>query len=806
MASYVTTDNLKTVVQRLQKTIPDKTSQIENDSSFVTKDEIADVIDGKVLNKQEANTLYAAINHNHDDVYAKTSNVNSAISSLTNKVNLVNNTFSNYYNKDEADNRYLSKNQADIAYALIDHNHDDVYAKTVNVNKSIATVNANIRDTNDRLDDIYTKEEVDEKLDELDVTKLKREVIGVSNTVATISNKVGTFAQKSDIPDVSVYARQTSLDVLSNTVAGMYTNAQIDGKLSEIKINGGGDSGSVDIDLDDFKNVIAGEGYAKETWADAKFALIADTYTKNEVDAAIAASKSNINTELTSTTSKVDNVIDTVIPTLATKEEIENISVDTTDLVTKTEFRAVSNKVDDIINIDLPTFATKEDLAKINVDGVDLTTFATHDEVTAAKADIKLDITSLEDSINSKISDIVDNTIPTLATKEELKNITIDTSGFVSQDDLTTVETKVDNIVNNTIPTLATKEDLNNITIDTSGFATKEDLKNVTIDTSNLATKEDLKNVTVDTSDLAKAADLTALSTKVTDIEDTAIPTLATKQELTDAINAIPAVEVNKEYVATAIANGVEPYLSKEDAADTYINKTDAASTYLSKADAETTYLSQINASNTYLTKADAESLFVTETKVTDLRAEMKTATDNASSAKTTAGTANETANTANTTAESAKTTAEAANATAEEAKTSAENSAAAVTKCQSDVADALEKVADIKMKVASVYTAAGSRLFETLPEPSEDNLGYVYNVIDAFTTNDKFLEGEGISTAAGTNVVVVLGSDNTYQYDLLSIGNIAPLVATADEVLSFITVDDTVTDSSGGTDETTTA
>ena len=345
----------------------------------------------------------------------------------------------------------------------------------------------------------------------------------------------------------------------------------------------------------------------------------------------------------------------------------------------------------------------------------------------------------------------------------------------------------------------ATKNDLKNVKIDTSDFATKEDLKNVTIDTSNLATKEDLKNVTVDTSDLAKAADLSALSTKVTEIEDATIPTLATKQELTDAINAIPAVEVNKEYVATAIASGVEPYLSKEDAADTYLNKTDAASTYLSKADAETTYLTQTNASNTYLTKTDAESLFVTEAKVTDLRAEMNTASDNASSAKTTAETANETANTA-------KTTAETANTTAEEAKASAENSATAVTKCQSDVADALEKVADIKMKVASVYTAAGSRLFETLPEPSEDNLGYVYNVIDAFTTNDKFLEGEGISTAAGTNVVVVLGSDNTYQYDLLSIGSIAPLVATTDEVLSFMTADDTATDSSGSADETITA
>lgn len=712
MASYISTDNLKTVVQRLQATIPVKTSQLENDSRFVIKDEISDIIEGKVLNKQDADNLYAAINHNHDDIYAKTNNVNSAISSLANKINLVNNTFDNYYGKDESDNRYLTKNQADIAYALIDHNHDDVYAKTVNVNKSIATVNASIRDTNDRLDDMCTKDELNEKLEDLDVAKLKRELIGVSNTVATINNKVKSVTLKIDIPDVSVYARQASLDVLSNTVAGMYTNAQIDGKLSELKINSG-DGGDVDINLDDFKNIIAGEGYAKEAWADARFALITNTYTKNEVDAAIAAANSNANAELASTTSKVDNVIDTIIPTLATKEEIANISVDTTDLATKTEFREISNKVDDIINIDLPTFATKEELAKINPDSVDLTTFATHDEVTATKADIKLDITTLENNVNSKINDVVNNTIPTLATKE------------------------------------------------------------------------DLENVTVDTTDLAKVTDLTALSNKVTAIEDTTIPTLATKEELTNAINAIPAVEVDKEYVATAIANGVEPYLSKENAANTYLNKTDAASTYLSKA--------------------DAESLFVTETKVTDLRTEMKTASDNASSAKSTAEAANNTASSANTTATNAKNIAETANNTAEAAKTSAENSASAVVKCQSDIATALEKVNDIKIKVASVYTAAGSRLFKDLPEPSEDNLGYVYNVIDAFTTTDKFLEGAGINTAAGTNVVVVLGDNDTYQYDLLSIGSIAPLVATADEALSFMTADDT-TDSSDSADETTTA
>lgn len=799
MASYVSTDNLKTVVQRIQKAIPGKTSQLENDSKFVTKDEIADVIEGKVLNKQEADTRYASINHNHDNTYAKISSVNSSLNSLGTKISTVNNSFDNYYNKEDSDARYLSKNVADISYAAIDHDHNDVYAKIVNVNKSIATVNANIRDTNDSISDMYTRTEVDEKLADLDVTKLKREIIGVSNTVATISNKVKNVVTVDDLPDVSVYARQTELNSLNDTVKAMYTNAEIDGKIAEIKITGGGD-GNLDISLDDFKAAIAGEGYAKESWADAKFATIASTYTKNEVDSAIAAAKNSINSDLANTTSKIDNVIDTVIPTLATKDELkEVVGIDASDFASITDLREVSNKVDDIVNIDLPTFATKEDLEKINPNGVDLTTFATHDEVSAAKADIKLDVTTLETNVNTKINDIVDNTIPTLATKDELKNITVDTSGLATNEALDAVEAKVDDIVNTTIPTLATKDDLQNVTVDTSDLAKQADLAALSdkvtgiVDTTipTLATKDDLKNVTVDTTDLAKAADLTALSGKVTEITDTTIPTLATKTELEDAINAIPAVEVNKAYVSEAVAEGVKPYLLQTDAANTYLTRNSASSTYLTQGNASTTYLNKTDAADTYLSKADAESLFVTETKITDLRAEVTTASDKASSAKSTAETANTTANAANTTAGEAKTTAEGAVTTANEAKTSAENSAAAVTKCQEDVATALEKVDDIKMKVASVYTAAGSRLFETLPEPSEDNLGYVYNVIDAFTTTDKFVEGEGINTAAGTNVVVVLGADNTYQYDLLSIGSIAPLVATADEVLEAMLADD---------------
>lgn len=73
-----------------------------------------------------------------------------------------------------------------------------------------------------------------------------------------------------------------------------------------------------------------------------------------------------------------------------------------------------------------------------------------------------------------------------------------------------------------------------------------------------------------------------------------------------------------------------------------------------------------------------------------------------------------------------------------------------------------------ISAAISSVYKPAGSTAFANLPAASADTLGNVYNVTDAFTTTDSFVEGAGKSYPAGTNVAVVLVGEE-YKYDVLS-------------------------------------
>ena len=87
-------------------------------------------------------------------------------------------------------------------------------------------------------------------------------------------------------------------------------------------------------------------------------------------------------------------------------------------------------------------------------------------------------------------------------------------------------------------------------------------------------------------------------------------------------------------------------------------------------------------------------------------------------------------------------------------------NSADVYTKQQTD-----DK---ISAAISSVYKPAGSTTFAELPAPSPNVLGNVYNVTDAFTTTDQFVEGAGKSYPAGTNVAVVLVGED-YKYDVLS-------------------------------------
>lgn len=73
-----------------------------------------------------------------------------------------------------------------------------------------------------------------------------------------------------------------------------------------------------------------------------------------------------------------------------------------------------------------------------------------------------------------------------------------------------------------------------------------------------------------------------------------------------------------------------------------------------------------------------------------------------------------------------------------------------------------------INAKIASVYKPGGTVAFANLPAASVDNLGMVYNVSDAFTTDARFVEGTGYNYVAGTNVVIV-ENGGSYKYDVLA-------------------------------------
>lgn len=73
---------------------------------------------------------------------------------------------------------------------------------------------------------------------------------------------------------------------------------------------------------------------------------------------------------------------------------------------------------------------------------------------------------------------------------------------------------------------------------------------------------------------------------------------------------------------------------------------------------------------------------------------------------------------------------------------------------------------------VASVAKPGGSLAFASLPNPSADVLGYVRNVTDAFVTDSRFVEGDGKSYPAGTNVWCVdTGTEqaHSYKYDIFA-------------------------------------
>ena len=86
-----------------------------------------------------------------------------------------------------------------------------------------------------------------------------------------------------------------------------------------------------------------------------------------------------------------------------------------------------------------------------------------------------------------------------------------------------------------------------------------------------------------------------------------------------------------------------------------------------------------------------------------------------------------------------------------------------------SDVYTQTQTDQKIAAAISSTYKPSGSVEFVSLPTPSADNLGNVYNVTDAFTAGATFITSEqGQQYPADTNVAVV-EVDGSYYFDALS-------------------------------------
>ena len=86
-------------------------------------------------------------------------------------------------------------------------------------------------------------------------------------------------------------------------------------------------------------------------------------------------------------------------------------------------------------------------------------------------------------------------------------------------------------------------------------------------------------------------------------------------------------------------------------------------------------------------------------------------------------------------------------------------------------ITDAYTK-SELDGKLSSVYKPGGNMLFANLPDPSASNLGLVYSMMDAFTTDDRFIASEPTQYPIGTNVVcvqVMVEDTPTYLYDVLA-------------------------------------
>ena len=85
-------------------------------------------------------------------------------------------------------------------------------------------------------------------------------------------------------------------------------------------------------------------------------------------------------------------------------------------------------------------------------------------------------------------------------------------------------------------------------------------------------------------------------------------------------------------------------------------------------------------------------------------------------------------------------------------------------------VVGALEELASSISSLPSAIVPKGTKAFAGLT-PSTDlaaaNVGFMWNISDAFTTTADFVEGQGVSIPAGANVYVANPSTGVYKYDI---------------------------------------
>ena len=101
------------------------------------------------------------------------------------------------------------------------------------------------------------------------------------------------------------------------------------------------------------------------------------------------------------------------------------------------------------------------------------------------------------------------------------------------------------------------------------------------------------------------------------------------------------------------------------------------------------------------------------------------------------------------------------------------------VTTLEGNVANVYKKTetysrTEVDDKVSAALTSAivpkGTVTYANLPTPAKANLGYMYNVSDAFTTDARFVDGASKKYEAGANVYVVAvttDSSTEYKFDV---------------------------------------